>query len=88
LYASSGLTQPTQIRAAPNGGVFVADGPVGEIKVFRGITKDSKPEQTPVFATGLNRPFGIAFYPPGNSPSGYTSATPIHWFAAPIKAAI
>jgi glucose/arabinose dehydrogenase len=68
LYVSSGLTQPRQIRTAPNGDFFVADSSVGEIKIFRGITKDSKPEQTSVFATGLNRPFGIAFYPPGNNP--------------------
>src|SRR6185437_1132872 len=27
-----------------------------------------KPEQTSTFATGLHRPFGIAFYPPGKDP--------------------
>jgi glucose/arabinose dehydrogenase len=68
LYVSSGLAQPRQIRVAPNGDFFVADSMAGEIKIFRGITKDGKPEQTSVFATGLNRPFGIAFYPAGANP--------------------
>jgi glucose/arabinose dehydrogenase len=68
LYVSSGLTQPRQIRTAPNGDFFVADSSAGEIKIFRGITKDGKPEQASVFASGLRQPFGIAFYPPGANP--------------------
>ncbi len=68
LFVSSGLQSPRQIRPAPNGDMFVADSGAGEIKIFRGVTKDGKPEQTSVFATGLDRPFGIAFYPPGPNP--------------------
>jgi glucose/arabinose dehydrogenase len=68
LYAS-GLNLPREIRTAPNGDFFVAESGINEIKIFRGITKDSKPQQTSTFATGLNEPFGIAFYPPGNNPS-------------------
>jgi glucose/arabinose dehydrogenase len=68
LYAGDGLKQARQIRTAPNGDFFVADSQAGEIKVYRGITKDGKPEQVSVFATGLNRPFGINFYPVGNNP--------------------
>jgi glucose/arabinose dehydrogenase len=66
LYAS-GLDYPREIRTAPNGDMFLAETDTGKIKIFRGITKDSKPEQTSTFATRLNQPFGIAFYPPGNS---------------------
>jgi glucose/arabinose dehydrogenase len=36
--------------------------------VFRGISADGKPEKVQVFATGLNTPFGIAFYPLGPDP--------------------
>lgn len=68
LYVSSGVTQPRQIRTAPNGDVFVADSAAGEIKLFRGITAEGKPQETSVFAGGLTRPFGIAFYPPGANP--------------------
>src|ERR1700684_3852400 len=68
LYAHEGLTEPRQIRMVPNGDFFVADSSAKEIKVFRGRTADGKPEQVSTFAGGLNRPFGIAFYPIGNSP--------------------
>ncbi|GAC1507151.1 MAG: sorbosone dehydrogenase family protein [Terriglobales bacterium] len=67
LYAS-GLDTPREIRTAPNGDLFVAESHLGQIKVFRGITSDGKPERTEVFASGLEQPFGIAFYPPGPNP--------------------
>ncbi len=69
LYTHEGLTEPRQIRMAPNGDFFVADSMPGEIKIFRGRTSDGKPEQVSTFATGLKRPFGIAFYPVGRQPA-------------------
>ena len=62
LYAA-GLDNPRIIRTAPNGDIFVAETKAGDIRVFRGITPNGKPAQMAVFASGLNRPFGIAFYP-------------------------
>src|SRR5260370_36780787 len=38
------------------------------MRVFRGMTSDGKPEQAAVFASGLKRPYGLAFYPPGSDP--------------------
>jgi glucose/arabinose dehydrogenase len=67
LFAT-GLDNPRLIRTAPNGDFFLAESSSGIIRVFRGITTDGKPEQAAVFATGLNRPYGIAFYPPGPNP--------------------
>lgn len=67
LYAT-GLHNPRLMRVAPNGDIFLAETSAGDIKVFRGISPDHKPEQVQVFATGLNTPFGIAFYPPGPDP--------------------
>ena len=67
LYAT-GLDNPRLIRTAPNGDFFLAESSSGKIKVFRGITADGKPKETGVFATELNRPYGIAFYPAGNNP--------------------
>jgi len=58
LYAT-GLDQPRLIRPAPNGDFFVAESNLGEVRVFRGITADGKPEKVQVFASGLNTPFGI-----------------------------
>ena len=79
LYAT-GLNTPRQIRTAPNGDLFVvesfpaAQNPFGgalssngDVKIFRG-NQDGKPAEVSVFATGLTRPFGVNFYPPGPNP--------------------
>ena len=65
---ATGLNNPRIIRIAPNGDFFLAETSAGDIKVFRGITANGKPGQVQVFATGLNTPFGIAFYPLGPDP--------------------
>ncbi len=67
LYAT-GLENPRLIRTAPNGDLFLAESKAGKIKVLRGITKDGRAEQISVFASGLDHPFGIAFYPSGKDP--------------------
>ena len=67
-YVESGLDEPRELRTAPNGDLFLAESHLGEVKIFRGISKEGKPEQTSVFATGLRQNFGIAFYPPGKNP--------------------
>jgi len=67
IFASD-LTNPRELRAAPNGDIFLAEMDKGDIKVFRGVTKDGRPEQAETFASGLHEPFGIAFYPPGSNP--------------------
>jgi glucose/arabinose dehydrogenase len=66
LFAT--LDAPRLIRTAPNGDLFVAQSNAGIVRVFRGITKDGKAEQSEIFAQGLDRPFGINFYPPGPHP--------------------
>jgi glucose/arabinose dehydrogenase/mono/diheme cytochrome c family protein len=67
LYAS-GLDNPRLLRTAPNGDFFLAESDPGRIRVFRGVTSDGKPELSGIFASGLNKPYGIAFYPPGPDP--------------------
>jgi glucose/arabinose dehydrogenase len=67
LYAA-GLDNPRAIRTAPNGDFFVAEMSAGIVRVFRGFTKTGKPDQVAVFATDLDRPFGIDFYPAGPDP--------------------
>ena len=67
LFAQ-GLHTPRVIRTAPNGDIFVAESGNGQIRIYRGMTAEGKPAQTAVFATGLNRPYGIAFYPVGPNP--------------------
>lgn len=65
---AAGLDEPRLIRTAPNGDFFVAESHAGDIRVFRGINGKGKPELMEVFASGLDRPFGINFYPPGPDP--------------------
>ena len=65
---ASGLTEPRVIVRAPNGDLFVAESRANRVRVFRDADGDGKPEVNEVFATGLNRPFGIAFYPVGPEP--------------------
>jgi glucose/arabinose dehydrogenase len=64
LYAT-GLDNPRLIRAAPNGDFFVAESGSDQIKVFRGIRSDRTPDVVRVFASGVDQPYGIAFYTPG-----------------------
>jgi glucose/arabinose dehydrogenase/mono/diheme cytochrome c family protein len=65
---ATGLDNPRLLRTAPNGDIFLAESGSGTIRVFRGITEEGKPREAEVFAHGLHRPYGIAFYPPGDSP--------------------
>ena len=65
---ATGLSEPRLIRTAPNGDLFVAESQKGQIRVLRGIGADGRAQTVQVFATGLNKPFGIAFYPPGANP--------------------
>ncbi len=63
------LENPRVIVTAPNGDQFVAESDPGRVRVLRDADGDGKPEINEVFAKGLHQPFGIAFYPPGDSPT-------------------
>ncbi|HWD94402.1 MAG TPA: PQQ-dependent sugar dehydrogenase [Verrucomicrobiae bacterium] len=67
LFAD-GLGSPRLVRTAPNGDLFIAETGDRRIRVMR--TKDGAeaPVENQIFAEGLDRPFGIAFYPPGENP--------------------
>src|SRR5208283_5207037 len=75
LFAE-GLSGPRVIRTAPNGDIFVAESGAGRVRVFQ---PDGAGEaQGAAFADGLERPFGIAFYP---------SADP-HWVYVATEGAV
>src|SRR5213080_3781382 len=66
LYAS-GFRDPRFLLTAPNGDIFVVESRGNQIKVLRDTKGTGKPDVTEIFAEqGLNKPFGIAFYPPGD----------------------
>jgi glucose/arabinose dehydrogenase len=67
LFASN-LHDPRSLQIAPNGDVFVAESEPGRIRVLRASDRAAKPSTNEVFASGLDHPFGMAFYPPGPEP--------------------
>ena len=75
LFAS-GLNMPRVIRIAPNGDIFVAETGAGRVRVFHPTKAGGAPAQGEVFAEGLQRPYGIAFYPSGQNPQFVYVATP------------
>jgi glucose/arabinose dehydrogenase len=67
LFAAN-LHDPRTVRVAPNGDIFIAESEPGRVRVLRAADGASTPETNEVFASGLQQPFGIAFYPPGSDP--------------------
>jgi hypothetical protein len=68
LYAS-GFHDPRFLITAPNGDILVVESRANRIKALRDTKRNGKPNVIETFAEqGLNKPFGIAFYPPGNDP--------------------
>ncbi len=64
--AAGTFTEPRFIMTAPNGDLFLADSGAGMVDVLRGLGPDGKATAIEHFATGLDHPFGIAFYPADN----------------------
>ncbi|MEZ4426000.1 MAG: sorbosone dehydrogenase family protein [Gemmatimonadota bacterium] len=59
---AEGFTYPRRMALAPNGDVFLTEsGGQGQILVLRDADGDGVAELQETFASGLNRPFGIAF---------------------------
>jgi glucose/arabinose dehydrogenase len=76
---AKGLTAPRELKVAPNGDVFAAETALGDIRVLRpdgaGRTGPSS-----VYASDLDGPFGMAFYPPGDEPRWlYVTTTAAVW---------
>ncbi|MGZ5930515.1 MAG: PQQ-dependent sugar dehydrogenase [Rhizomicrobium sp.] len=65
---AEGLNGPRQIRVAPNGDIFVAETRAGRVRVLRASDDGSKLAASEIYASDLDRPFGIAFFPNGDNP--------------------
>ncbi len=65
---TQGLHNPRLMRTAPNGDIFIAETGSRRIRVLRTADGAEAPTENEVFAEGLDRPFGISFYPPGDNP--------------------
>ena len=63
---ASGFRNPRFLLSAPNGDIFVTESHVNQIKILHAENGVIRVE---LFAdSGLNDPFGTAFYPPGDDP--------------------
>jgi glucose/arabinose dehydrogenase len=68
LYAD-GFRDPRFLLTAPNGDIFVVESRANRIKALRNGKDSGKSHVVETFVEqGLNKPFGIAFYPPGSDP--------------------
>jgi glucose/arabinose dehydrogenase len=65
---ATGFDNPRLLRVAPNGDIFVVESRTGKLRILRAAEGSGTPSHNDVFVSGLTRPFGIAFYPPGANP--------------------
>jgi glucose/arabinose dehydrogenase len=79
------FNEPRVLRTAPNGDVFLAESGAGRVLVIRGADNAAKAPDVSVFAASLDRPYGIAFYPPGPDPKFVYVATPAEVYRYPYK---
>ncbi|MDR3513001.1 MAG: PQQ-dependent sugar dehydrogenase [Caulobacteraceae bacterium] len=70
------LQGPRTVRVAPNGDIFVAETEAGQVSVLRAADGAAKPTVNQVFVDGIDRPFGVEFYPPGPNPQWVYVASP------------
>ena len=60
---ASGLVIPRTLKTAPNGDVFLAETGGGRVLMWPAVRTGANPGHPVVFATGLEGPFGLAFWP-------------------------
>ena len=54
--------EPRWLTVAPNGDIFLADSGAGKIFILRDPQHTGGAQQREIFATGVNRPYGIVFH--------------------------
>jgi glucose/arabinose dehydrogenase len=67
LYAS-GLANARYLLAAANGDILLAQQGAGTITIFRGVNANGAAISQSTYATGLDQPYGMAFYPSAAAP--------------------
>ena len=63
------LEGPRRMLVTPSGDIFVTEMRGGEVTVLHPATDGRSSASRDVFAAGLDRPFGIAFYPNADNPT-------------------
>jgi glucose/arabinose dehydrogenase len=72
---ASALEGPRLLRVAPNGDILVAETAAGRIRLLRAADGAGHADRNEIFASGLQAPFGMAFYPNGADPRWIYVAT-------------
>jgi glucose/arabinose dehydrogenase len=54
--------EPRWLTVAPNGDIFLADTGAGQVIILRDPQRTGGAQEREVFASGLDRPFGVAFH--------------------------
>lgn len=62
VFAEGDLQQPRSMALASNGDVFVSEPQGNRVSILRDSNGDGRVDERFVFATGLMRPFGLAFW--------------------------
>ena len=62
LYASGEFVRPRWLAQAPNGDVFLTDSLANTIYLLRDTDRNGTSDSRFTYATGLNKPFGLAFF--------------------------
>lgn len=70
-----GLTTPRNVKIAPNGDIFVTESRAGRIRVLRPSGDNTAAATVSTFASGLDLPFGMAFFPAANPQFLYVAQT-------------
>jgi glucose/arabinose dehydrogenase len=61
IFAAN-FKEPRWLAVAPNGDIFLADSGAGKIIILRDPQHTGGAQQQEVFASGVNRPYGIVFH--------------------------
>jgi glucose/arabinose dehydrogenase len=61
VYAAQ-FRGPRWLAVAPNGDIFVAESGAGQVDILRDPSHTGSAQEREIFASGLSRPFGIAFH--------------------------
>lgn len=70
------LNGPRLLQVAPNGDIFITEMRAGRVRVLRLAEGTGAPVADEVFAEGLDRPYGLSFYPAGDNPQWLYLGTP------------
>lgn len=62
VFAEGELQQPRSMALAANGDVFVSESQANRVSILRDSNGDGRVDERFVFATGLTRPYGLAFW--------------------------